>query len=94
MKTIKVSELKANLSRYLRQASRGARIVVADRDDPIAQIGPPDASVVPWHDRLARAGELQLGTQDWDSLAISPVAAALDIQAVLRAVREDPREVR
>jgi antitoxin (DNA-binding transcriptional repressor) of toxin-antitoxin stability system len=38
---INVSELKAHLSRYLRKASRAARIIVRDRDDAIAEIGPP-----------------------------------------------------
>ena len=40
MKDITVSELKAHLSRYLRLASRGGRIVVHDRDEPIAELGP------------------------------------------------------
>jgi antitoxin (DNA-binding transcriptional repressor) of toxin-antitoxin stability system len=93
MKDINVSELKAHLSRYLRMASRGARITVKDRDEPIAQIGPPLAAVS-WHDRLARAGRLRLGTQNWDALKISPLDRRVDIQASLRAVREDPSEVR
>ncbi len=59
---INFSELKAHLSRCLRKASRGARIIVRDRYDAIAEIGPP--------------------------------AVPVDIQASLRAVREDPNEVR
>jgi len=35
MKTVNVSELKTHLSRYLRMAARGTRIVVTDRDDPL-----------------------------------------------------------
>jgi antitoxin (DNA-binding transcriptional repressor) of toxin-antitoxin stability system len=53
MKTINVTELKTHLSRYLRLASRGRRIVVRDRDEPIAEIGPPRADAAAWHDRLA-----------------------------------------
>jgi antitoxin (DNA-binding transcriptional repressor) of toxin-antitoxin stability system len=94
MKSIKVSELKAHLSRYLRMASRGSRIVVKDRDDPIAQIGPPDAAPLSWRERLAREGRLRLGSQDWDALQISKLERPVDIQASLRAVREDPHEVR
>ena len=33
MKSINVTELKAHLSKYLRMASRGVRIVVKDRDE-------------------------------------------------------------
>ena len=94
MKAINVSELKAHLSRYLRLASRGARIVVKDRDDPIAQIGPPDAAPLSWRERLVREGRLRLGSQRWDELEISALRRSVDIQASLRAVREDPHEVR
>jgi len=94
MRSINVSQLKAQLSRYLRMASRGTRIVVTDRDDPIAQIGPPDQEALPWHDRLARAGRLRLGSQRFDRLRISRLDRPVDIQASLQAVREEPLEVR
>jgi antitoxin (DNA-binding transcriptional repressor) of toxin-antitoxin stability system len=94
MKAINVSELKAHLSKYLRMASRGTQIVVKDRDEPIAQLGPPQGESRSWRDRLAREGRLRLGTQDWAKLAISKLDRPVDIQASLRAVREDPREVR
>lgn len=94
MKAINVSEFKAHLSKYLRLASRGTRIVVKDRDDPIAQIGPPNPGPLSWRDRLVQEGRLRAGTQTWDTLAISRLAVDVDIQASLRAVREDPSEVR
>ena len=94
MKAINVTELKANLSKYLRMASRGSRILVKDRDEPIALLGPPEAEAASWRDRLARDGRLRLGTQDWRRLEISPLDRPIDIQASLRAVREDPNEVR
>lgn len=94
MKVINVTELKAHLSRYLRMASRGSRIVIKDRNDPIAQIGPPDAESVSWRERLARQGRLRLGSQRWDALKISKPEGTFDIQSSLRAVREDPHEVR
>jgi hypothetical protein len=79
---------------YLRMASRGSRILVKDRDEPIAQLGPPQAEAVSWRDRLAREGRLRLGTQDWRALTISKLDRPVDIQASLGAVREDPSEVR
>ena len=94
MKVINVSELKTHLSRYLRMASRGSRIIVKDRDDPIAEIGPPHPTALSWRERLARAGRLRLGSQRWGDLRISPLDRVVDIQASLRAVREDPHEVR
>lgn len=94
MKVINVSELKTHLSRYLRMASRGSRIIVKDRDDPIAEIGPPQPTALSWRERLARAGRLRLGSQRWGDLRISPLDRVVDIQASLRAVREDPHEVR
>jgi antitoxin (DNA-binding transcriptional repressor) of toxin-antitoxin stability system len=94
MKVINVSELKAHLSKYLRMASRGSQIVVRDRDEPIAQLGPPHAEAQSWRDRLAREGRLRVGTQSWADLKISKLGRRVDIQASLRAVREDPNEVR
>jgi antitoxin (DNA-binding transcriptional repressor) of toxin-antitoxin stability system len=94
MKSINVSELKANLSKYLRLASRGTRIVVRDRDEPLAEIGPLAGGAESWRDRLARTGRLRPGTQDWSTLRLSRLETPVDVQASLRAVREDPGEVR
>ncbi|MBI4617532.1 MAG: type II toxin-antitoxin system Phd/YefM family antitoxin [Planctomycetes bacterium] len=94
MKVINVSELKAHLSKYLRMASRGSRIIVKDRDEPIAELGPLHVEAPSWRERLARDGRLRLGTQRWAALAISTLDRPVDIQASLRAVREDPSEVR
>jgi antitoxin (DNA-binding transcriptional repressor) of toxin-antitoxin stability system len=94
MKAINVSELKANLSKYLRMASRGTRIVVKDRDEPIAELGPLPKDSPSWRTRLAEAGRLRLGTQDWEKLRVSRLQRPVDIQGSLQAVREDPSEVR
>ena len=94
MKAVNVTELKAHLSKYLRLASRGARIVVKDREEPVAELGPPQPDTAHWHERLARQGRLRPGTQDWAKLRISRSSGQADIQASLRAVREDPGEIR
>lgn len=39
-KTVKVAELKARLSAYLREARRGHPVTVCDRDTPIARLVP------------------------------------------------------
>jgi antitoxin (DNA-binding transcriptional repressor) of toxin-antitoxin stability system len=94
MKAINVTELKAHLSKYLRMASRGTHFIVKDRDEPVAQLGPLQVEALSWRDRLARDGRLRLGTQSWGSLEISRLERRVDIQASLRAGREDPSEVR
>jgi prevent-host-death family protein len=40
MKQVRIAELKARLSEYLRTVRRGETIAVMDRDTPIAQIVP------------------------------------------------------
>jgi prevent-host-death family protein len=94
MKSINVSELKTHLSKYLRMASRGTRIVVKDRNEPVAELGPLQQENIPWRERLAQEGRLRLGTQNWGKLRITRLNRPVDIQASLRAVREDPSEVR
>jgi prevent-host-death family protein len=94
MKVINVTELKAHLSEYLRKASRGARFVVQDRNEPIAALGPLDKAEGSWRDRLARDRGLRRGSQNWSRLKISAPGRRVDIQASLQAVREDPNEIR
>ena len=94
MKVVNVTELKSHLSKYLRLASRGTRIIVKDRDEPVAELGPLQTEPPSWRERLAREGRLRPGTQRWGTLEISTLGRHVDIQASLRAVREDPGEVR
>jgi antitoxin (DNA-binding transcriptional repressor) of toxin-antitoxin stability system len=65
MKTVSVSELKAHLSRYLREVRRGSEIQVLDRGIPVARLTQPggDAGdIEERRQRLARAGVLRLGS--------------------------------
>jgi prevent-host-death family protein len=94
MKAINVTEFKAHLSKYLRMASRGSRIIVHDRNEPVAQLGPVSKEALPWRERLAQEGRLRLGTQAWAKLKIARTNGSIDIQSSLRAVREDPNEIR
>lgn len=49
MRSVRIGELKNNLSRYLRVVRRGTRLVVLDRDTPVAELGPitPNRTVAP-----------------------------------------------
>lgn len=42
--TVSISELKANLSRYLREVRRGGEVQVLDRGAPVARLVPAAAS--------------------------------------------------
>lgn len=48
-RTVKVAELKARLSAYLRDARAGRTVVVCDRDTPVARLVPyaSDAEPIP-----------------------------------------------
>jgi prevent-host-death family protein len=39
--TVGVAELRQNLSAYLRRVEKGERLVVTDRNRPVAELGPP-----------------------------------------------------
>jgi prevent-host-death family protein len=41
MNAVGIAELRQNLSRYLRRVARGERLVVTDRNRPVAELGPP-----------------------------------------------------
>jgi antitoxin (DNA-binding transcriptional repressor) of toxin-antitoxin stability system len=67
MKTVGVRELKNRLSEYLRQVRAGEDVLVTDRGEVVAEIGPPghgpsDASVPPGLVALARRGLVTLGS--------------------------------
>ena len=42
MKTVRIAELKARLSEYLRDVRRGQTITVLDRETPVARLVPYD----------------------------------------------------
>jgi len=44
MTTVGVAELRQNLSKYLRLVDQGERLVVTDRNRPVAELGPPSST--------------------------------------------------
>lgn len=44
MTTVGVAELRQNLSKYLRLVAKGERLVVTDRNRPVAELGPPSST--------------------------------------------------
>jgi prevent-host-death family protein len=55
--TVGVAELRRNLSRYLRRVERGERLLVTDRNRPVAELGPPSTTGAAL-DRLIAEGRL------------------------------------
>lgn len=94
MKAVSVTELKAHLSKYLRQVRRGGEVQVLDRGVPVARLVglPPvrdeDRSRI---ERLVRAGTIRpaCGDASWllDEEAIS--APGADVSGALHEDRED-----
>lgn len=39
--TVGIAELRQNLSTYLRRVEQGERLIVTDRNRPVAELGPP-----------------------------------------------------
>ncbi len=54
---IGIAELRQNLSRYLRRVERGERLLVTDRNRPVAELGPPPTTGVEL-DRLIAEGRV------------------------------------
>lgn len=79
IKTVGIKELKNNLSAYLREVRRGTRVLVADRNNVVAELFEPQASYAP--DETAdpilagwlRDGIVVLPTRKKEPLTASPV---------------------
>ena len=60
--TVGIAELRQNLSRYLRRVERGERLLVTDRNRPVAELGPPPHASGEL-DRLIAAGRVSRPTR-------------------------------
>jgi len=84
MTTVGVAELRQNLSKYLRLVGRGERLVVTDRNKPVAELGPPPSTPQAL-DRLIAEGRL---TRPARAGLPEPLKLAGDPQALSRALDE------
>ena len=64
MSSVSVSDLKANLSRHLREVRRGGEIQILDRGKPVARLVPPAIADDSRRERLISAGVLRPGLGD------------------------------
>jgi len=94
MKTVSVTELEANLSRYLRMVRRGCEVQVLERGVPIAcLVGLENAAAASEGrlDRLERMGILRRGSSDLSWLLGEAPIEAVDanVAGALADDRED-----
>ncbi len=95
MRTVSISELKAHLSKYLREVRRGGEVQVLDRGVPIARIVGLEGAVVRDADRrqrLIRAGIIRPGRGDASQFLDEPpirLSRHADISGALTEERED-----
>jgi antitoxin (DNA-binding transcriptional repressor) of toxin-antitoxin stability system len=96
VKAVGIRELKNRLSEYLRDVRRGESVLVTDRGEVVAEIGPPGHRVAeslhpPGLQALARRGLATLGQAN-DQRAYRPLRRALRpgrAAALLAAERGD-----
>ena len=84
MNTVGVAELRQNLSRFLRLVERGERLIVTDRNRPVAELGPPPSTGAAL-DRLIAEGRVARPRRRG---LPEPLALAGDPHALSRALDE------
>jgi prevent-host-death family protein len=93
-RTVNIAELKNNLSAYLEQVKNGEELIVKDRNRLIARLVPLTSGedLDAEEDALVAAGLMRLPHKEKSDrfLALpAPQAAGADIQAVIRAERDE-----
>ncbi len=90
MSTVSVSELKANLSRYLREVRRGGEVQVLDRGTPVARLTAPTEPNSGTRQRLVGMGLLRPGSGDPAAiLNAAPLELAKSLSDALDEDRAD-----
>jgi len=95
LRKVGIKELKNNLSAYIRDVRKGARILVSDRDTVVAELREPEATYgsLPADPVLAdwvRRGVVVLPSAEKVPLPVSPVR--LEDGTALRLLDEDREE--
>jgi len=83
--TVGIAELRQNLSHYLRRVSAGERLVVTDRNRPVAELGPAPATGSAL-DRLIAEGKARPPRKR--SGFPEPLEMGSDSEALTRALEE------
>ncbi len=94
MTRVSVTELKARLSKYLREVQRGGEIQILDRGVPVAQLtaipsGNGRTGADERRERLIRSGVLRPGTGNADAVLAKPLLKIAGFLKALDQERED-----
>lgn len=95
MTRVSISELKAQLSKYIREVKRGGEVQILDRGEPVAMlVALPSSSERTAGDerleRLVRAGVIRPGAGDGRAiLAMPPLKLDVDLRKAVDEERED-----
>lgn len=94
MKSVGIKQLKARLSEYVRLARRGETILVSDRDEVVAELGPARRQAPTPHsvdavlDRLAESGQVTRAARGGSRPSWSPKPLGLPKASVDRLLDE------
>jgi prevent-host-death family protein len=95
MTRVSISELKAQLSRYIREVKRGGEVQILDRGEPVAMLVAIPATTGRSSgderlERLIREGGIRPGTGDGRAiLAMTPLKLDVDLRKAVDEDRED-----
>ena len=91
MTTVSISELKANLSHYVREVRRGGEVQILDRGKPVARLIAPAAGEAPGaRERLISQGVIRPGRDGAAAiLEEPPLALPVSISEALAEDRND-----
>ncbi|MDE0394014.1 MAG: type II toxin-antitoxin system prevent-host-death family antitoxin [Gammaproteobacteria bacterium] len=90
MTTVSISELKANLSRYIREVRRGGEVQVLDRGTPVARLIPITTDGDGIRERLISEGVVRPGRGGAGALLREPpLALPVSIGKALADGRDD-----
>ncbi len=84
-----IRELRQDLSRYLRRVREGERLVVTDRNRPVALLTPLPEDEDPWQ-RLIAEGKVTPATRRWED--IPPPLPATGSPTLSETIEEMRRE--
>lgn len=90
MTTVSITDLKSNLSRYIREVRRGGEIQVTDRGRPVARLTTPLTGGDGLRNSLVRAGLLRPGKgRTSEILEKPPLELPVGLSAALMEERND-----
>ena len=92
MKSANIAELKANLSKYVKLVKKGQRVVVMERNTPVAELIPYKPSVEEVFAQLVAEGKCKPPTRKPGSVVFTPLDPPMttaEVDALCKAVNGD-----